>query len=265
MSRQRPKTLKEFYLDNFVTSPYVQSPFIDQSSATYFNLTSELSDYYGDNNVHPYQFVDRDYLCVKYGSLYVCSAFMDYDRDPVPWTQDNDAMMVLLSCYFKNAYKWKEYYKTLYYQYEPLWNVDGTEKTEHGLYEIEHDYAKKILTMERGSTKTSNLYAQTDFTTTTENAPVDSATLQTTQKVTNTTPLHTDTVSSDAVVNKDTDSAHKDTDTHKKHDITVTRQGNIGVTSTQNLIGQQRDIINVKFYDMIFKDIVKEITIPYYG
>lgn len=261
----RPRTLKEFYLDNFITGIYVQTPFIDQSSTTYFNLTAEFSSYYGDNNAHPYQFVDRDYLCVKYGSLYLCSAFLNYDNDPVPWTQDTDVIDVLHSVYFKYAYKWKEYYKTLNYVYEPLWNVDGTEKTEHGLYEIEHDYAQKILTMERGSTKTSNLYAQADYTTTNENAPVDSSTLQTTQKVTNTTPLHTDTVSSDAVLNKDTDSAHKDTDTHKKHDITVTRQGNIGVTSTQNLIAQQRQIIDTKFYDMVFKDIVKEITIPYYG
>lgn len=259
----QPKTLKEFYIDNY-TWP-IQSPFIDLSSAAYFNLTTELADYYGNNTVKPFQFVDRDYLCVKYGSLYICSALIDYSNEPSPWTPDNDTNMVLLSCFFKNAYKWKEYYKTLHYQYEPLWNVDGIEKTEHGAYEIEHDYAQKILTMERGSTKTSNLYAQADFTTTNENAPVDSATLQTTQKVTNTTPSHTDTVSTDAVLNKDTDSAHKDTDIHKKHDITVTRQGNIGVTSTQSLIRQQRDIINVKFYDMIFKDIVKEITIPYYG
>ena len=261
----QPKTLKQFYLDNFITPPYVQSPFIDQSSATYFNLTSELSSYYGDNNVHPYQFVDRDYLCVKYGSLYVCSAFMKYDNDPVPWTQDNDAMMVLLSCYFKNAYKWKEYYKTLWYDYEPLWNVDGTEKTEHGVYEIEHDYAQNVLTKVHGATETSHLFAQADYTTTNENAPVDSATLQTTQKVTNTTPLHTDKDSTISFTDTDTIGAHKDTDTHKKHDITVTRQGNIGVTSTQNLIAQQRQIIDTKFYDMIFKDIVKEITIPYYG
>ena len=261
----QPKTLKQFYLDNFITGVYDQTPFIDTSSIAYFDLAEEFSDYIGDNTVHPFQFVDRDYLCVKYGSLYVCSAFLKYDNDPVPWTQDTDVMNVLHSVYFKNAYKWKEYYKTLWYDYEPLWNVDGTEKTEHGDYEIEHDYAQKILTMERGSTKISNLYAQADYTTINENVPVDSATLQTTQKVTNSTPLHTDTVSSDAVINKDTDSAHKDTDTHKKHDITVTRQGNIGVTSTQNLIGQQRQIIDTKFYDMVFKDIVKEITIPYYG
>lgn len=263
MSRQRPKTLKEFYLDNFTTP--IQTPFIDLTSASYFDLTTELADYYGNENVHPFQFVDRDYLCVKYGSLYICSALMNYDNDPVPWTQDTDANMVLLSCFFKNAYKWKEYYKTLHYQYEPLWNVDGTEKTEHGLYEIEHDYAQNVLTKVHGATETSHLFAQADYTTTTENAPVDSSTLQTTQKDTNTTPLHTDKDSTIAYTDTDTNGAHKDTDTHKKHDITVTRQGNIGVTSTQNLIGQQRDIINVKFYDMIFKDIVKEITIPYYG
>lgn len=261
----QPKTLKQFYLDNFIVTPYVQSPFIDRSSTTYFDLTDEFSDYYGDETVHPYQFVDRDYLCVKYGSLYVCSAFMNYDNDPILWNQDNDAMMTLLSIFFKYSYKWKEYYKTLHYQYEPLWNVDGTEKTEHGLYEIEHDYAQHTLTKSHGATETRNLFAQADYTTKTDNAPVDSSILQTTQQITNSNPLHTDKVNTDAFTDTDIEGAHKDTDTHKKHDITVTRQGNIGVTSTQNLIGQQRDIINVKFYDMVFKDIIKEITIPYYG
>lgn len=263
MSIQRPKTLKEFYLDNFTTP--IQTPFIDLSSASYFDLTTELADYYGDNTVHPFQFVDRDYLCVKYGSLYICSALMDYSNEPAPWTPDNDTNMVLLSCFFKNAYKWKEYYKTLHYQYEPLWNVDGTEKTEHGEYEIQHDIAQHKKTLVNGATETRNLIAQADYTTIKENAPVDSATLQTTEKVTNSTPLHTDKVNTDQYTNTDTDDAHLDKDIHKKHDITVTRQGNIGVTSTQNLIDQQRNIINVKFYDMIFKDIVKEITIPYYG
>lgn len=256
------KTLKEFYLDNFITSPYTQHPFIDTSSISYFDLTTEFADYIGNENVHPYQFVDRDYLCVRYGSLLIAPSFIDYSNDPVPWTMDTDAMQVLQSIYFRNAYKWKEFYKTLKYQYEPLWNVDGTTKTEYGEFETQHDIAQHKLTKSKGAQTTTNTFVAQTVTTTNKNVPVDSSTLTTTQQQELSTPLHADTIGTNAYTDTDTQDAHIDKDIEKKHDVTETRQGNIGVTSTQNLIGQQRDIINVSFYDMVFKDIIKEITLP---
>ena len=65
------KTLKEFYLDNFITGLYTPTPFIDTQSIAHFDLAEEFADYIGDENVHPFQFVDRDYLCVRYGSLLI--------------------------------------------------------------------------------------------------------------------------------------------------------------------------------------------------
>ena len=256
------KTLKEFYLDNFITGVYTPTPFIDTQSIAHFDLAEEFADYLGNENVHPFQFVDRDYLCVRYGSLLIAPSFIDYSNDPVPWTIDTDALNVLHSIFFRNAYKWKEYFKTLSYEYNPLWNVDGTTTTEYSEFEIDHDIAQHKLTKSKGPQKTTNTFVAQTVTTTNKNAPVDSATLTTTQQQDVSTPLHADTIGTDAYTDTDTQDAHMDKDIEKEHDVTETRQGNIGVTSTQNLITQQRDIINVSFYDMVFKDIIKEITIP---
>lgn len=45
--------------------------------------------------------------------------------------------------------------------------------------------------------------------------------------------------------------------THERH-------GNIGVMSTQDLIGQQRQIANFKFYEILFDDIMRATCIPIY-
>ena len=143
-------------------------------------------------------------------------------------------------------YKWKKLYESMNLDYNPIWNVDGTETTVYG----EH-----ITTDANGARITSTVNGQKHTNSEYYTVPYDSTTDHKTGSDQTTTDSVTDTTTAEAVTDMNTSGAHTDT---------VTRQGNIGVTSTQNLIKQEREIVNFNLYHTILMDVVDAITIPIY-
>ena len=147
------------------------------------------------------------------------------------------------------------------YEYDPLWNVDGTEVTTYDEFEKQHDIAKHKLTKANGATLQTNTFVAQTVTQTNKNAPVDSATLTDTQQQVTSLPLHADTVANNAVTNTEESDPYVDKDIEKKHSVTVERHGNIGVTKTTELIESQRQIVSFDFYKIVMKDIINEICV----
>lgn len=187
---------------------------------------------------------------------------------------------------------WDELYKTTQYEYNPIWNVDGTVVEDRDLEGT--DYLTDDHTTTRthtdtitrthtdtltrthndtlttthgaGSTNTHSVYG---FNSSTE-APADKDT--TTTNGTD-SDAHTGTIA-DAHTGAITD-AHtgaitdKDTGT-RKHDtsdsgtVTTTRTGNIGVTSTQSLIQEQREVVKLNIIDVIIKDFADRFCLKVY-
>lgn len=143
-------------------------------------------------------------------------------------------------------YKWQKLFESMNLNYNPIWNVDGTETTVYG----EH-----ITTDANGERKTSTVNGQKHTNSEYYTVPYDSTTDHKTGSDQITTDSVTDTTTAEAVTDTNTSGAHTDT---------VTRQGNIGVTSTQNLIKQEREIVNFNLYHTILMDVVDAITIPIY-
>ena len=143
-------------------------------------------------------------------------------------------------------YKWQKLYESVNLDYNPIWNVDGTETTVYG----EH-----ITTDANGQRKTTAVSGQKHSSSDYYTVPYDSTTDHKTGSDQTTTDSVTDTTTAEAVTDTNTSGAHTDT---------VTRQGNIGITSTQNLIKQQREIVNFNLYHTILMDVVDAITIPIY-
>lgn len=143
-------------------------------------------------------------------------------------------------------YKWQKLYESMNLEYNPIWNVDGTETTVYG------EHITTDLNGERKSTVVNGQkHTNSDYYT----VPYDSIEDRKTGSDQTTTDSVTDTTTAEAVTDKSTSEAHTDT---------VTRQGNIGVTSTQNLIKQEREIVNFNLYHTILMDVVDAITIPIY-
>lgn len=135
-----------------------------------------------------------------------------------------------------NFYKWDKLYDTLNLEYNPIWNVDGEELTtvEYGEHTTNNTIGKRNAnTIEQGYTFP---YDENSKTQTAENNI---------------------SVSSDAVNDSSVSNQHTDT-------TTLSRKGNIGVTSTQHLINEERQVAMFSFWEVVYKDIIEAITIPYY-
>ena len=187
---------------------------------------------------------------------------------------------------------WEELYKTTQYEYNPIWNVDGTVIEDRDLEGT--DYLTDDHTTTRTHTDTITR-THTDTLTRTHND-----TLTTTHGAgsTNTHSVYGFNSSNEAPADKDvtttngTDSdahtgtiadahtgaitdAHtgaitdKDTGT-RKHDtsdsgtVTTTRTGNIGITSTQSLILEQREVVKLNIIDVIIKDFSDRFCLKVY-
>lgn len=143
-------------------------------------------------------------------------------------------------------YKWQKLYESIKLQYNPIWNVDRTETAVYG------EHITTDLNGERKSTVVNGQkHTNSDYYT----VPYDSPTDHKTGRDDTTTDSVTDTTTTEAVTDKSTSGEHTDT---------LTKQGNIGVTSTQNLIRQEREVVNFNLYHTILMDVVDAITIPIY-
>lgn len=150
-----------------------------------------------------------------------------------------------------NAYKWKTLYNTLDLEYNPIWNYDGENITTEVRGARDESHIK-------GARDSSNIIAQTHITSENSQAPYDSSTMKDTSKNETTGDAHTDRYTSNTYTDRDTAATYTDTITEVKH-------GNQGTTTTQSMIAEERQIANMDYINIVYKDIIDTITYPYYS
>ena len=184
--------------------------------------TSPVIVEYNNNFDSSIKYIELQYLSVKFANLPLISDDSE--------TIDN----IVKGVVFANLYKWEKLFKTLSLEYNPIWNVEGVEThtTEYGTHINTEDYGEHI-----NSTNEKGFTFPNDDITKTQTAEND---------ITNTLG---------GMLNTKTSEQHTDK-------LTIDKRGNIGVTSTQNLICQERDIAMFDFWQIVYDDIVKGITIP---
>lgn len=147
----------------------------------------------------------------------------------------NDIVIVdalVRTCVRANAYKWEKLYKTTLLEYNPIWNVDGTEIEEH----------------EIGERKTTNNYDNSKSTATASQVPDDMTSEKEVAKNVSEMDAREDVVTEAEAFDK----------------ITRTRSGNIGVTKTQDMINDERDVADFNYIKVIMTDVINAISYPYY-
>ena len=202
----------------------------------------------------------------------------------------------------KNIYYWNELQKTMHYQYNPIENYDRHEKTtdkfknnntvrETGNSKIEQngqtvtEHTGNSTDVQSGTKTTTNVQSgtktttdaltrsaydsntelprethtitetPTDYTNTVTETPTD-YTVTTTPNLTDTTTPNLQTIETPNLTNTNNSSGDND------HESYV--HGNIGVMSTQNMIEQQRSIINISLYSVIVNSFKNEFCILKY-
>lgn len=189
-----------------------------------------LSVYFADQSKH-----DTSAL-LKYGSLVLAS-----DDEQTIY----NSIIATVKQYA--AYKWPKLYETMLFEYNPIWNVDGTETTVYGEHITTDAIGERTKTSNNGARCTTNTSRVVPFDETTE------------------TETGSDTTATLASVDSETNAAATDTNTSGTHTDTVTRSGNIGVTSTQKLISEQRNIVDFNFTAEVLREVIEAITIPYFA
>lgn len=176
----------------------------------------------------------------------------------------------------KNLSVWEELYKTQHYEYNPIWNKDGTitELETRNLAGTNYhtDNTDRVDNLTDKNTKnlqdkeTRNLNDETlesvyGFNSSDE-APANKVEAGYTGTDTND---HTGTDTYDHTGRQDIDRTYdertSDTGT-VKHERT--EQGNIGLTSTQDLIKQQQELVKFNLMDYIIEDFSKKFCLGVY-
>ncbi len=239
--------------------------------------------------------IDR-YFIKKYGDRSVVGECDDTDADIVEnWEYDTQAI------FFTHLTEWAKMFSALIKDYEPLWNVDGTEVTTYGETHKEDKYGATHSEDKYGATQRTDQYGavhnedkygnavttvatpQYSDTHTTAKTTYPDATERNTDKVTDqygqhtittTEQLHTD--EHDENTRTDTHSELLHTDEHDsrlhtnefdedEHDVTLRRTGNIGVTSSQKLVQDSIALYERQsFFSVILAIVVNEIGGIYY-
>lgn len=176
----------------------------------------------------------------------------------------------------KNLSVWEELYKTQHYEYNPIWNKDGTviELETRNLQGSDHttDNTDRIDNLTDTNTRNFQDKETRDLNDTALdsvygfNSDSDAPANKTDTDYTGTDTMdHTGTDIMDHTGRQDIDRtfnrATTDTGT-VKHERT--EQGNIGLTSTQDLIRQQQELVKFNLMDYIIEDFSKKFCLGVY-
>ena len=176
----------------------------------------------------------------------------------------------------KMLHVWQELYATTQYEYNPIWNKDGIikEKITRDLHATEDvkDHTKTVndLKEERDLKQTNDLHSTNDVKTkdnvfgynSSSEAPASSQTIDQDGSNTGSIKNSGDIRNTGSVDNnRDLDRDTSDTGTIETERI---ESGNIGVTTTQQMIREQREVVKLNLYDVIISDFIDRFCLKVY-
>lgn len=180
----------------------------------------------------------------------------------------NGRSVIALSLLIMYKHQWERLYETLSAEYDPIANYDMTE-TESGTNSAERDNSNSGTHTETGTrtytdsgTVTDSGAANTEtgvygFNSTNAVASDTADNTTSNQETRNLTRLETPNISeSDSGTSSGTESG--------EFSRTLTRKGNIGVTTSQQLLQSEISLWQWSFFNQVFEDIDKILTLQVY-
>ena len=201
--------------------------------------------------------VDLDYqLGLRYGAKLLAPIVLRvYDKNKNIECTLNDFLALFSDMIEREfANKWSKLYETTVLEYNPIWNVDGTETTttaaQHTIT-TDTNHANTVVTStELGRRSTTR--ERKEF-------PYDSGTGK---------PTESETVTEDPATDTRTDTNPETVSDHEtntdQYTVTHERHGNIGVTMTQDMITKEREVSQFLLYEVVLPDVANFLTIPIY-
>lgn len=200
-----------------------------------------------------------------------CSPLVQYLlSDSTLSDQSRQTLVSVIEAKYK--VNWTKLWATMVAEYSPITNYDMTEDVTRDLNTTDDETNTKTLgsTMER--TNTRNLVDSTEHGKTTseidsvqgfnstEFKPADKSEID---EGGTTSEKHTGTDNVSTTQN-DSEQGGKNAKGTEKETITTHRVGNIGVTTNQQLIREERELWVWNYFESVFRDIDKELTLFVY-
>lgn len=185
--------------------------------------------------------------------------------------------------YRMNAYKYTHLYETTQLDYNPIENYrmveTGTDKnegeteviTDIGERTITNNNGQQTITYRNGEVNQQLNYGENRQTNQTGVAPNETSVYNNLEQTISTTNARQDTNITNEITNTEQRSDKVDSmieggkmdTTNTKNNNTLThsleRSGNIGVTTSQQMLESERQISDFSIYDIIAKDIIKQL------
>lgn len=156
-----------------------------------------------------------------------------------------------------HRYEWVQLYNTMLYKYNPIWNKDGT--------------VTETRQLKGSDNRKPNLQTVDDF------SVYDMETEHTGDVKNNVTGYDANTYSPNTQTEQDTkdtqngrtqssrvETGSDNRDISESETVTRTESGNIGVTMTQEMIRQQREIVKFNLYEYITQEFKNQFCIMVY-
>lgn len=197
-----------------------------------------------------YNELDIIYHGSKSGHKIVGSLIENFlENDTVSEENKITIAQAIYAMYIKN---WNALYKTLSLEYNPIENYSMTE-------------TENVQDSHKGTIESDSI----DTNTNTENTIVNDTSNNQLWGFNSTDSVNSDKQIGDTTRNVDgnVNSTHKNTDTETKDitsDRTLKRSGNIGVTTSQQMIESERQLWLWNFFESVFSDIDKILVLKIY-
>ena len=196
-----------------------------------------------------YSILDNRYLISKYGNLQTQSyIFNDDGSVDYTWLQ-----VIIKGILIANDYKYKKLKQTIDYEYTYDKNYNRIKNVE-----VKNKYGNQTTITENGlQTVTNNYGSQSGNVTNKQNAYDNSIdNLAIANKSETSTNAYTDTMTANAKTDTENKSAYEDNFTTHEEEY-----GDLSVRTVAELLEKERQIAYFSLYDVIYKDIIKEIGI----
>lgn len=222
--------------------------------------------------VHSQEFQEsfKQWVSIKYGEQCFFERLTPELKniDENSTTEEFDAAIASIAARIRNIfethytaleYQLRGLLKTTQFEYNPIWNVDGTEHlVTSDTYDENHSESIGAQTSEGDTTQGDTANGST----TQKVSPDDSNNYNDYTKA-DTASSSSATVHSSSTLGARSDAGQKHE--AKSFESTLTRGGNIGVTMTQQLIEAERKVLVFNIYDVVSANTITQIASLIYG
>lgn len=227
-----------------------------------FIMPESIGNLYSPIDTLDFQNVLKKYISTYYGKRLIDEAMID--------TADISSLQNVCDMIYKsNQYRYVGLYTSTQQEYNPIENysMTETEKSTKGEQINTNSIGEQTITNNLGAMKNKELLGAFENSNTHSVAPYESDTLHNESKDTINNSSVTNEYNTEARTDSKNNSARSDTITDGAREDTreLKRSGNIGVTTSQQMIENERSVVDFVFYKTVAQDIIHLICINVWG